>query len=675
MSALALVLLASAPAALAQTFQRLGACPDLGCVFPPDQANFLPGQNFDIRVEVHAPVNGTEAFNDGVPDTEFTLTIASNSKPDGVPVTEFFALDEPQLETWTFSWYEDLFAQDAGEKSVVNVASKAYRHLSLYEPGNYTVELSYYNGTKKTLAEWFVRSLAEEKKAKNVILFIGDGMTTNMITAARLLGHKSVNGKYQSRMQMDEFPILGHQMVSCIKREGSGLRVKADVGQTHSVDSFVTDSANSASALYSGHKGTSDSMGVYSDSSEDDFDDPKVETIVEMVTRIWGSAWGAVTTAALDDATPAALTGHSRSRSNAGSLIDQALNGMTNYSWSTHPGPDVYFGGGASTFLPGSTSYLGKDYYEEFRNQGYSVSWNATSLKEAPIDTPALGVFSLSHLPVWLDRNILTDNIAELQTHPSGDGSAPLDLPGLKDMTLKALDILLERSNDTGFFLMSEGASIDKQMHALDYDRALGDLLEFDDTIRATVKKLKEVGELEETLIVVTADHGHGFDVFGVADTKYLAAQDTDRKKRDAIGIYERSGLSHYTVERPDGIEYGTGPNFPLNWSPRYAIAPGFGASPDRRENYQLHESPRKVVVSGEDGYVANPEDGEGGFFVPGTLPVSSSSGVHSITDVPLFAMGPCQQTFAGVYDNTDVFFKIASCLGLGQSSATPKRR
>ncbi|KAF6832359.1 alkaline phosphatase [Colletotrichum plurivorum] len=659
MSALALVLLAAAPAALGQTFQRLGACPDLGCVFPPDQANFLPGQNFDVRVEVHAPVNGSEAFADGIPDSNFSITIASSEFPAGKPITEFFALEkEPELETWTFSWNEDLFALDAGTPSVVNVASKAWRHLTLREPGNYTVEMSYYNGTKKTVAEWFVRPLAEEKKAKNVVLFIGDGMTTNMITAARLLGHKSVNGKYQSRMQMDEFPILGHQM-------------------THSVDSFVTDSANSASALYSGHKGTSDSMGVYSDSSADDFDDPKVETIVEMVTRIWGSAWGAVTTAALDDATPAALTGHSRSRSNAGSLIDQALNGMTNYSWSAHPGPDVYLGGGASTFLPGASSYLGKDYYNEFRKQGYSVSWNATALAAAPIDTPALGVFSLSHLPVWLDRNVLTENIESLDTHPSGDGSAPTDLPGLKDMTLKAIDILLERSGDEGFFLMSEGASIDKQMHALDYDRALGDLLEFDDTIRATVRKLREAGELEQTLIVVTADHGHGFDVFGVADTEYLAAQDTDRKKRDAIGIYERSGLSHYTVERPDGIRYGTGPHFPQNWSPRYAIAPGFGAAPDRRENYKLHESPRKVVVRDEegDGYVANPEDGEGGFYVQGTLPPSSSSGVHSITDVPVFAMGPCQQSFAGVYDNTDVFFKIASCLGLGQSSETPKKR
>jgi hypothetical protein len=76
------------------------------------------------------------------------------------------------LEKWTFSWYEDLFAVDAKNASIVNVASKIYRRVALYEPGNYVVTLSYYNGSKTT-ANWVVRPLASMKKAKNVILFIG----------------------------------------------------------------------------------------------------------------------------------------------------------------------------------------------------------------------------------------------------------------------------------------------------------------------------------------------------------------------------------------------------------------------------------------------------------------------------------------------------------------------
>lgn len=82
-------------------------------------------------------------------------------------------------------------------------------------------------------------------------------------------------------------------------------------------------------------------MGVYADSSADPFDDPKVETIVELLTRIWGSAIGVVSTAFIADATPIALTGHTRARSQYGALIDQALRGVTNYTWTPFSGPDV----------------------------------------------------------------------------------------------------------------------------------------------------------------------------------------------------------------------------------------------------------------------------------------------------------------------------------------------
>lgn len=160
--------------ATAQYFQRLGTCPTLGCILPPDQQDFLPGQEFDIRFEVHAPVNGTEAFNGGVPDDAFTVTIAKTDNSTGAPqtVAEFFGVPEPEVETWTFSWFEDLFAQEAGTPSVVNVASKIYRRVALYEPGEYVVTLGYYGG-ETTVASWTVRPLASQKRAKNVILFIG----------------------------------------------------------------------------------------------------------------------------------------------------------------------------------------------------------------------------------------------------------------------------------------------------------------------------------------------------------------------------------------------------------------------------------------------------------------------------------------------------------------------
>lgn len=90
--------------ASAQTFQRLGTCPTLGCILPPDQQDFLAGQYFDIRLEVHAPVNGSEA-TDGVPDENFTFTIGKLGE-EAKPASEYFEIDEPALETWDFQWYE-----------------------------------------------------------------------------------------------------------------------------------------------------------------------------------------------------------------------------------------------------------------------------------------------------------------------------------------------------------------------------------------------------------------------------------------------------------------------------------------------------------------------------------------------------------------------------------------
>lgn len=560
--------------------------------------------------------------------------------------------------------FPDLFARDAKTPSLVNVAAKAYRKVALYKAGQYTATLTYNNGSKTT-ASWLVRDLATERKTKNIILFIGDGMTTNMITAARLIAHKSVNGRYQSKMQMDQFPVLGHQM-------------------THSLDSFITDSANSATALYTGHKSTVNALGVYADSSMSPFDDPKVETIAEMFQRLTGGGVGIVSTAFIADATPAALTAHTRDRGRYGEVVDSFLNGITNYTWTNWTGPDVLFGGGAEQFIPGKTSFQGRDYYAAFAAKGYNVVQNNTALQATSNSAKTLGIFSVSNMAKWLDRNVYTKNLVGNKDAPDGKNGSATDQPGLKEMTLKAIDILEARSSKKGWFLMSEAASIDKQMHTLDYDRALGELLELDDTVKASMARLSTLGKLKETLVIVTADHGHGFDVMGSVDTKYLEAQDTDREKRDAIGIYRESGLSQYTNPNSEpgpnstsssnnngstGITFTNGTYFPSNWDPRYTLFSALGADPDRRENYQVHKAgPRKPASnSTPSDYVVDYRDAVTGFVVNGTLPISESQGVHSLTDVPVFAQGPCQELFGGVYNNIDIFFGMANCLGLAR--------
>lgn len=162
--------------------------------------------------------------------------------------------------------------------------------------------------------------------------------------------------------------------------------------------------------------------------------------------------------------------------------------------------------------------------------------------------------------------------------------------------------------------------------------------------------------------------------VYGSADTKYLKDQPDERGKRRAIGTYEKSGLSQY--HKADGVNYGTGANFPTNWEPRYAIAAGVGAHPDVREDYSVHKKgPRNPTTKVGDEYYVNPSDCQHGLVVNGTIGTDEAQGVHSLTDVPVYAWGPCQDIFGGTYGNVDIFYKIATCLGLARHEpGTPPR-
>ncbi|KAL8291314.1 hypothetical protein RQP46_002292 [Phenoliferia psychrophenolica] len=623
-----------------------------------DQTDFIAGQVFDLRIEVQAPVNGTEAYNGGVPSLDFALEISGDGgKP--LEISQFLNRPDPTVEKYNFTYYEDLFAQDAKTPVLVNVLAKSYRYLTLYNPGKYTLTLRYNNGMT-TVAHYEVKELAKSKTAKNLILFIGDGMSQSMVTAARLLAHKSINGKYQSHMAMDGAPAFGMQM-------------------THSIDSFITDSANSATALYTGKKATVNGLNAYTDSTGLPWANPKFETVFEMFRRVYGGKVGIVSTAYLADATPAAVVSHTSQRGQYDQIIEQMLTGQsTNFTnqWTQWDGPDVLFGGGGADFLArpanGNVSQV-----DRWKAAGYSFVSNKTQLDNLAVDGKrALGLFSSSTMSTWLDRNVYTEN---LKTFPQYNGvKGATDQPGLKDMTLKAIDILSARAKADGvnWMMMSEAASIDKAMHIADYDRALGELLELDDTVKATLEHLKAIGESENTLVIVTADHGHGFDVFGSSDSKYIASQTGNANKRNAVGTYSESGLSEYQVapgQLASNHSVVVGPNgegFPVQWNPRYGAAMGLVANVDHNENFVVHNSSRDTSTKNATtgAYFANVNDSSSGFFVSGNLPVTASSGVHSLTDVPVYAWGPGCELFRGIQNSVDIAFHMALALDLGQT-------
>ncbi|GAA5841930.1 hypothetical protein JCM11251_001422, partial [Rhodosporidiobolus azoricus] len=95
---------ACASCATAQSFRRAAACPSLGCVYPPDQTEFLAGQVFDIRIEVQAPVNGTQAYNNGVPGEEFNLYIRSKGAQEMQEISQFYQVEQPETERYNFTY-------------------------------------------------------------------------------------------------------------------------------------------------------------------------------------------------------------------------------------------------------------------------------------------------------------------------------------------------------------------------------------------------------------------------------------------------------------------------------------------------------------------------------------------------------------------------------------------
>ncbi len=478
-----------------------------------------------------------------------------------------------------------------------------------------TVTVKTENGIEKRKINYEVPAEKIAKPAKNVILVVGDGMSLQARQMARILSKGITEGKYNNLLEMDKM---------------SNLAIITTSGN----DSLVTDSANSASAYSTGHKSSVNAMGVYADSTKDPFDDPKVENIIELVKRTRGMATGIVSTANITDATPAAMLAHTRKRSEQNFVAQEMLNPLHR--------PDVILGGGSRHFLPknvpGSKRSDDRNLIEEFKGQGYTMATNKTELKQAGTTDKLLGLFQLDNMDVYIDREV-TKNPAVLGKFA--------DQPTLMDMTKTAIDTLSKNKN--GFFLMVEGACIDKQLHAMDWQRAAYDAIEMDKAVGIAKDFAKKNGD---TLVIVVADHAHGASITGTY-------HELDGKTgRDAVRIYGDAGWTTFADADGDG--------FPDDPNPSVTLAVQFANHPDYYENYKFQEVPTSPAIMADGKAIANAKRSpQGGNLIAGNIPLSDSSEVHSADDVPLTAEGPGADYFKGVMDNTEVFHGIVRALGL----------
>ena len=196
-------------------------------------------------------------------------------------------------------------------------------------------------GDRKASVVWEVFDTNSGGKAKNVILFVGDGLSVAHRTAARILSKGLVEGRYGGELAMDDMPHMA--LIS-----------------TSGTDSIVTDSANSASAYTTGHKSCVNALGVYCARNKGTLDHPKVETISELVKRTRGMSVGVVTNTEIEDATPAAMVAHTRRRADYNDIVKMFFDVQ----------PEVILGGGSPNFLakstPGSKRTDEDDYIKKF---------------------------------------------------------------------------------------------------------------------------------------------------------------------------------------------------------------------------------------------------------------------------------------------------------------------
>ena len=326
-----------------------------------------------------------------------------------------------------------------------------------------------------------------EGRARNVIVFVGDGLNLSTIVASRIL-----DGQNQG--------MSGEENYLPFERWGHSALIK-----TYSENAQVPDSAATASAIHTGVKTHSGAISVYArDMLEPCQGGPVPQTLVEMAEER-GLATGIVSSARLTHATPATTYAHVTDRGwesdvalpaaavEAG-CTDIAAQLIGTRSGAYGDGLDLALGGGRAAFVTADQGgqRQDRDLTAEWTDLGgvYVADRAGFDALDADDDAPVLGLFTNSHLSYELDRD-------------------PAEEPSLAELTEFAIERL--SNNEDGYYLLVEGGRIDHAHHGANAARALNDAL----AMAEAVATAESMVDLDETLILVTADHGHVFTIAG----------------------------------------------------------------------------------------------------------------------------------------------------------------
>lgn len=471
-------------------------------------------------------------------------------------------------------------------------------------------------------------------RARNVIVFLGDGMSLPTVAAARILeGQRKGGSGEEHRLAWEDFPATA-------------------LSKTYNTDAQTPDSAGTMTAITTGVKSHMGAIGVYAGDKNDCADSlgKHAQTWLELADAA-GMAAGIVTTARITHATPAATYAHvpNRNWENDAALPARAVaEGCKDIAQQlveatrAGRGPSIVLGGGRKEFLTTAQADPqqpdrrglrrdGQDLvaaWRQARPQGAYVT-DAAQLAAAAGAPSVLGLFNYDHMQYDHDR--LAAGAVE---------------PSLADMTRAAIAHLSRR--DEGYVLMVEGARIDMAHHEGNAFRALDETVALSDAVRAAM----QATSAEDTLILVTADHAHTLNFVG-----YPARGNPILGKVRGSSSFD--GTPGKLALDLNGQPYTT-----LSYANGPGAAGATDAQPAGTKRYPHWPRKQLAPVNGRPD-LADVDTTDPDYLQEALVPLSSES--HGGDDVGIWARGPGSAAVRGSLEQNAIYHIVVQ--------ATPRLR
>lgn len=487
----------------------------------------------------------------------------------------------------------------------------------------------------ETAAWWFRSGAAEaaargamQGRARNVIVFVGDGMSLTTVAAARILAGQRAGGSGEEhRLAWEAFPATA-------------------LSKTYNTDKQTPDSAGTMSAIATGAKTRYGVFGIGQAAARKDC----AGALANPLLTLWelasasGMATGVVTTTSVTHATPGAAFAHTADREwEDDTQLPAAARaaGCTDIAQQLVDSPfargfDVLLGGGRQHFMPAAQpdpEYPdrsgrrgdGRDLVAAWRARrpGGVYAWNRAQFEAAPVDRPLLALFEPGHMQYEHDR----------ARDPAGE-------PSLAQMTQAAIARLSR--NPAGYVLLVEGGRIDHAHHDGNAHRALTDTIAMSDAVRAAL----DATSADDTLVLVTADHSHTLTFAG-----YPARGNPilDKVYPGDAGIHAPDALGQpYTT-----LGYANGPGYP-------------GASrsqPEGPKRFRHDGQGYRAAAARPDLSQVDTTDPD--YLQDATVPLTAET--HGGDDVGIWASGPGSHAVRGSLEQNAIFHLLVQ--------ATPRLR